>query len=454
MVSGRVPTRLYLNMASQVWGRLVSNVGVRLLRLPLMLTVLGPEDFGRWLVLASLSSWLSIPTTGTSSVAAASMSMSTGGGDMPSARRSYSELVALNGFLSLSLAGLAFILSMTLPLQNWLGIPMARKGETSLALLLLSSGVLLSGMAETFGTRLKAAGRSHVQAFWLGSMAWLELLLLLVMLRFTKRFDCMALASLLVSLCLATALYLGSRMALPQVRFDRSCVAEDGVGALFRKSLYFQAFPLGNAVLLQGMILVVQWTLGPAAVAVYSTARTIVRVVSQGLETVNHSVWPEMSLQFGSGNLPRIAVLHRSSVMFSLGVSVVSASLLLLFGPGLYALASGKTLTADRALLAAFLVSVPLNALWYTSSMVQLACNRHEGLSKRYLLSTCVAWAAGLLLAESMGLPGAAMATSVSDLIMIPYVLRRSVSLTGDAFEGIWSRACKDMLNLTGRIAS
>ena len=441
-------------MASQVWGRLVSNMGVRLLRLPLMLTVLGPEDFGRWLVLASLSSWLSIPTTGTSSVAAASMSMSTGGGDLASARRSYSELVALNAYLSMILAGIACGLSMAFPLHEWLGTPMERKRETSMALLLLSSGVILSGMAETFGTRLKAAGRSHVQAFWLGWMAWLELLLLFVLLRYTRNFDHLALASLLVSVCLSTALYLSSRMALPQVRFDRSCAAGEGMGALFRKSLYFQAFPLGHAVLLQGMILVVQWMLGPAAVAVYSTARTLVRVVNQGLETVNHSVWPEMSLQFGSGNLPRIALLHRSSVMFSLGVSLVSAAMLLAFGPGLYALASGKTLTADRALLAAFLVSVPLNALWYTSSMVQLACNRHEGLSQRYLLSACVAWAAGLLMTASMGLAGAAMAATVSDLIMIPYVLRRSVTLSGDAFEGIWSRACKDMSNLTGRTAS
>ena len=133
------------------------------------------------------------------------------------------------------------------------------------------------------------------------------------------------------------------------------------------------------------------------------------------------------------------------------GTMALSAALFLFFGPWIYALASGNILTADRALLACFLIPIPLNAVWYTSSMVQLAGNRHEGVAKRYILSTLVALTFGIPMTKSLGLPGAALATAASDLLMIPYVLRRSVAITQDDLKGIWGRAFKDISKLPGR---
>ena len=104
-----------LNMLSQAWGRVFSNIGVRLLRIPLLLTALGPEDYGLWLVLASLSSWLAIPYTGIASVAGGSMAMSVAGDDIPSARRVYSDLVVLKSGTFLLLATLAGVCSSILP---------------------------------------------------------------------------------------------------------------------------------------------------------------------------------------------------------------------------------------------------------------------------------------------------------------------------------------------------
>lgn len=438
-----------LNMLSQAWGRVFSNIGVRLLRIPLLLTALGPEDYGLWLVLASLSSWLAIPYTGIASVAGGSMAMSVAGDDIPSARRVYSDLVVLKSGTFLLLATLAGVCTAILPLHEWLGIPVGRSGESMAALLILCLGVLTGGVAEVFGARLRASGQSHIPAIWQGATAWIELGLLMLALRFTSRFDILAAAALASSISYMAALFLFSRRSLHEVRFDPSCVTLEGMKSIFRKGLYFQAFPLGQTLLLQGQILVVQWLLGPAAVAVYATARTLVRVISQTLEMVNHSVWPEMSILFGRRDLSGVAVLHRSSVLFSLALSVAASFLFLLMGPELYAFASGNMLSVDRPLLACFLLPISFNALWYTSSMVQLSCNRHEGIAGRFLLSTAAAWVAGVLLTRSTGLMGAALAPAVSDLLMIPFVLRHSLKLTEDGFEGLWGRALRDVYTLS-----
>ena len=178
MDSKSAPSRLFVNLLSQVWGRLVSNIGARLLRVPLLLTALGPDDYGRWLVLASLSSWLSIPQTGTATVAAGSMSIATGGGDLSAARRTYSDLFVFNSVLFICLALAAFLASAFLPVHTWLGFSAERSGECGRALFALCIGVLLAGMAEVFGARLKASGKSHLPALWQGVTAWLEIVAL------------------------------------------------------------------------------------------------------------------------------------------------------------------------------------------------------------------------------------------------------------------------------------
>ena len=436
---------LMRNALSQVWGRLVSNIGVRLLKLPLMLTALGAEEYGRWLVLASVSSWLVVPASGPAPVAAGSMAMAASRGDLREARRGYSDLMVLYLGSSIALAAIAVAACLLLPLHAWLGLSVVRTGEIRSALVLLCIGLLVSGMGDVFGARLRAAGRAHVQMVWLGGREWTELLMLLVVLRHTGRFDHIAAGILAVGAAYVAGMYLSSLRPLREVVFDPASVTWQGLGRLLRKSLYYQALPLGHALLLHGQVLVVQGFLGPAAVAVYSTARTLIRVVSQSLELINHSVWPEMSLLFGRSDLTRIASLHRVSVAASVGLSLAASFVLWLIGPHLYALYTGRLLVADRALLTCFLLSLPLNAMWYTSSMVQLACNRYEELAVRFLFSAVVSLAACAGLAWTMGLMGAALASAVSDLIMIPFVFRRSLALAGDSIEGFWGRVGRDV---------
>ena len=45
------------NLLSQIWTRGISNIGVRLLQVPLLLSALGQEDYGRWLVISIITAW-------------------------------------------------------------------------------------------------------------------------------------------------------------------------------------------------------------------------------------------------------------------------------------------------------------------------------------------------------------------------------------------------------------
>jgi hypothetical protein len=81
-----------------------------------------------------------------------------------------------------------------------------------------------------------------------------------------------------------------------------------------------------------------------------------------------------------------------------------------------------------------FLLPIPFNALWFTSSVVHMATNQHAGLARRYLGAALLSAISCYFLARFAGLEGAALSSLVMDLLLIPYVLKHSLYLTGDSW--------------------
>lgn len=437
---------LIRNLLSQVWSRLFSNIGVRLLQVPILLAALGQDDYGRWLVLSTIPAWLSLSNMGYGTVAGNEMVMNMGGGDLTKARQTYSNTFFLAAVSGMVIFPLVMLGTYHAPLAGWLGVPKERSTEISLAAFLLSFSVILSFFADVFGTRLRAARKTHLVGILLGLQLWLELGLILFMLKSGSRFDLLALANLLSTCAYLLVVYIFSRRTMPGIRFRQKDISLPVVRQLFTNGFYYQALPLGHAMLLQGQVMLVQSVLGPAAVALFSTSRTLVRLISQGLELINHSVWPELSLLFGKRDHQKAAMLHRTSVFLSVSLALTAALIFSLGGTWLFQQWTRQLLPISQSLLIAFLVAVPANALWYTSSIVLLSANEYEGLARRYVIAAVLSLAACYLLTQQFGLEGAALATLVADLVMIPFVMKRSLQLTQDRFPGISRRLRSDLL--------
>ncbi len=253
-----------------------------------------------------------------------------------------------------------------------------------------------------------------------------------LVLTFTKRYDYLALSLFLsMAFYLIINTWLSSR-SLPGLMFSIKDIQISRFKQLFKKGMAFQAFPLGNALLFQGNLLVVQFMLGPAAVALFATVRTLVRSVNQLMEMVNAIIWPELSVLIGTNNLPKAARLHRMSVGFTFIGSMLSVLVLSLFGHSIYTLWVGKSIALPQHLLVFFLLPIIFNAVWYTSSVVHTSSNQHEGLAVRYIIGCALTVAGCAILSKYYGVEGAALSTLIGDLIMVPYVLRRSLEITGD----------------------
>lgn len=432
---------LILNTSAGIWNRF-SGAIIRLVQVPLLLTALGVDDYGRWLVLSTLPSWLMLASFGFGSVAANDMTMLVASGDIKAANKIFSTTMTLVAGIGIVGSGLIACISPFIPLEAFLHFPAERHNEIVMAVIFMSMAVFLSFFTEVLLGQYRAAKKAHLSTFIMSLNPWLDLAGILIALQYSLRFDHLAMGMLVSKIVFHLVYHFFSWRAMPQIYFSFSLIEKSSFRYLFKKGAAFQAFPLGNALLFQGNLLVVQSMLGPAAVAIFGTARTLVRMVNQIMEIINQAVWPELSHLFGLGDLEKAARLHRGAVGISILLSVLGVIFLSVAGHALYSFWVGKSIELPHHLLLMFLLPIPFNSLWFTSCVVHMASNQYEGLAGRYLIAATLAAIACGILSHFQGIEGAALSTLIVDLLLIPFVLKRSLEIVNDT----WSNFISGML--------
>jgi len=296
--------------------------------------------------------------------------------------------------------------------------------------------VVISFLYEAFGGIYRADHKAHLGVLLASSLPWLNLLAMYISLKYSTRFDFIALA-ILFSNIIFFFIYAGlSIKILPTLSFSFQLIQPTDFKYLFRKGFAFQAFPVGNALTIQGSIIIVQLILGPAAVALYGTAKTLVNTIKQVIDIISQSTWPELSHLIGSNDLKQAAAIHRMGVALAIVLSTLGFITIAIFGGAIYSFWVGKSILLPFHLLIIFLLPIPLYAFWITSSVVHLASNKHEGLAIRYIIAAFISTAACFLLTKILGIEGAAISGAIMDIVLIPYVVRYSLIITDDTWKG------------------
>jgi O-antigen/teichoic acid export membrane protein len=408
------------------------TAAIQLVSVPIFLHFWGPKLYGEWLVLSAIPIYLGFTDFGFGSVAGSEMTMLVARGAKDAALEVFQSTWLLTTGVSVSF-GLCVALGLgVLPVERWLNIAVLSRGQVTAILCALCAYVLLDMQWTVIAAGFKSDGnyalgalmgnivRFCTNACSVAAVAFhgspLTVAIILVCFRFLGNWACQ-----FVLTRKSPWLHYGYRHAHLSV-----------IRRLFGPAIAFMAFPAGNAFILQGMTVLVGAVLGPIAVVMYSTVRTLTRFVYQTVDMITNGVWAEMSTALGAGNISLARNLHRCACQASLGLSLAAASFLALFGKGIYGVWTHHKITLDHALFYVLLIEVLANALWFTSSIVPIAWNRHQRQALVYVSATLASLPIAYFLMKWIGLPGAGISLLMVDLCMIGYVLTGSLRLLHD----------------------
>lgn len=428
--------RLVRSFGATIVGPLVTVV-VQLVNVPVMLRLWGSELYGEWLLLSAIPTYLLLTDLGFGNVAGSDMTMRTHAGDRQGALETFHSTLALVLLLTVCIGAAILPIVTLLPIHIVLHLHALQPHEARWTLLLLSLNCLVMLQWSTLMAAYRCTGRYARGMLVVNAIRILEAASFLALVGSHARPTALAALMLTVSLCGTTWLVLDHRRNVAWLPIGLRFATRARIHAMARPALAYMAFPACAAIGTQGMTLVTGLYLGPVAVALFNPMRTLSRIAVQLTDAVRSAMWPELSAAYGRDDVALARSLHRVAIQLSTWLATASVAALAIAGPATFVWWTSGRLRFDAATFGLLLMVALASSIWSASSVVSTAANRHESISRIYLMLSAGSLALACLLLPRIGLRGTALAMLVTDLGMCIAVLRSSNRLLSDTLQAL-----------------
>jgi O-antigen/teichoic acid export membrane protein len=193
--------------------------------------------------------------------------------------------------------------------------------------------------------------------------------------------------------------------------------------AMVAPSALFAFVSMANGIVIQGSVLFVSSTLGPTAVTVFATSRTLANTVRQGVSLLHGVAWPEFTRLKARGEENSLANAHRLLVKLSCVAAVAVVSGLWFNLDELFQLWTGKQAAYNEQLLRLLLAHALLQTPWWSSAVLLTATNHHRTLALLFLAQGALTAIVVPLMLRLIGMSGVGVALLVVDVPLFGYLV-------------------------------
>jgi len=426
---------------AQIFGQAVL-IFIRLAEVPLLLTFWGAQLYGEWLMLAAIPSYLVIGDVGFARAACRDMTMKSGAGDRQGALAVYQSTWLLLLTVSLVALLLAYGFAELVPLDKWLGFSVISTRDTKIVFLILVVYVVVGFQGGLLTGGFWVSGKYPAGMVLGGVIVLLEFLGLGLVVILGCGPVKAAMGYLGGRVLGIGLMWIGQRKATPWLHHGFKQASIDELKRLTVPAFASLAFPLGDALNVQGIRLVVGLALGPAAVAVFTPLRTLSNLAAQPRAVITRMIEPELALAYGSEDKSLFQRLFSKSCQLAIWGCLLATLLVGVAAHWVFPTwTSGKVIMHWPTFIL-LLAGVLINSVWYTALMIPYATNRHERIAVFYsLIYGAGAFVMGYLGARIFGLSGAALALMLVEILMAIVVIRVALKMA-HMEKGHWMRAC------------
>lgn len=403
--------RVLASMGALLVGQGVT-AGIQLLSLPLFLHFWDAAQYGKWIMLTAVPAYFSMSDAGMLPVAANRITMLRAGSDPAQANAVFQSALAL------VLAAIALVGSVSALVLLLLPVPIL-DADSRLALWLLIVATLLGLFGGLYDAGFRAYGDYARGVLYANAIRALEFGGMAAALAMSGTFTAAALGLLATRTLGSLLLGRHCRNAFPELRWGLAHASRSELRALLKPALAFMAFPLGNALSIQAITLVVGGLFGTVVVATFNTYRTLSRLVLQMVSTLGHALWTEFSRLYGSGDRAHLRNLYRRGMLLGGAISLVCSLAMIPMAPVLLQWWTHGKIGFDAPVFALFALVTLTGGLSTVPRVLLLSTNRHSRLGVFFLALSALGVAATYLAGKVLGPSGAVWASAGLEAAML-----------------------------------
>ncbi|MGH1480541.1 MAG: lipopolysaccharide biosynthesis protein [Geminicoccales bacterium] len=428
--------RIKKGMASEIFANLI-RVVIQVTGVPLFLYFWGDDGYGEWLILTAILGYLRLSNVGFGQATRNRMAMAVSAGHRERALgffQSTSVLFIFIGALVMVLVGLAALAAPSI--HDFLNFEILSVEGFAWSMIILGAVIAINLQAEVLDAGFRCEGHYGLSTFLI-MLSELVIFLLIVLVLVMGGDLVMGIGCYLFGTLFRFALL---RLVLCRlgdwIVFGMHYASWQTIKEFTLPSLAFMAFPLGQAMGLQGTLIVIGAISGPPAVVVFNTVRMLTRYTVHLTVIFGRIGGPEIAFAYGRGDMALVRQVHWQVCRIGFWAALLACGTLALTTPWLLQIWTQGQINPWPGVYLTLLAAVLVWTAHALTANVLQATNNHQRFALVFLIVSVAGLALTVPLTKLFNLPGAALASLLVELALLAYVLPSAARFAGGTISG------------------
>lgn len=402
------------------------RVAEQLFLVPFFIMAWGAAYYGEWLTLTIIPSVLGFSDFGFGTAAANSFVLRYASGDRQGAAN-----IAKAGRRIITWV-ILFALSVSLSVMygmKELGIfdkSLISAHDSIIAVSCMIAAKLFNFYQQLYDALYRAVRKADISRHLLNVYGLMIIIVGIIILKSGGNIVSFAVGNLILSIVFNPIYMYISRRFIDIPEFKSAVINRQDIRDTFKIGMGFMLAPAWQSILFQGSTFVVRLVLGPTAVTIYNTVRTLSRSVNQIFSVIIASVMPEFQYEYASGNTKTAQRIFLTSFFLTLSLATLGVAFLWIFGLDFYQMWTNKSLIVPVYMWLFFIAGIAFNALWLTCEVVFFSFNKPYKINIIALILSLLSIITSYFFSKIYGLNGASLGYFLFDFLMAIYVLPTS----------------------------
>jgi len=430
----------------------VFQKGVRVLEelflVPFFISTWGAAYYGEWLTLTIIPSVIAFSDLGFGTAAANSFVLSYAAGDKQKAADINKTGIYIITIMVLVAMLISIIAIFVLDYFHVFDKSLIDSQEAVLAVSILILARLLNFYSQLFQAYYRSSQKAALSINLLSVKAALNLGVGLCVLLLGYGVVEFAISQLVVILVFNIFYWAKGKQVLGLFTEYKGRKNKEILKSITKKGLGYLMTPVWQAIYFQGTTFVVRIVLGPEAVAIFNTVRTLSRSLNQLFFMVKSTVFPELQFEIGKENWKTAQKIYRLSMLGVFLMSAIGFIFLAFFGLWFYKIWTHNELELPSSMWYIFISGMLLNSLWWTTEMVFGAVNKPYMMAKFGVGGAIVSVLLTYVLSNQLGITGAAIGAVSLDFILVLLIVPYGCKLMKMSVKELFSHGLFDFKTL------